>query len=181
MCIHWLLLLRPLTGMEPTTLVRWQDALTCQGGLPQYLNSLKVGDWITEAPGGENYITQRGMRPILGVSGWDFRCPPQKLHVCLSGWLTTSEAPKQQVVMGKRQMVVSAMLRRVRGLLSRYCWGSGLPASHTRLYSQSSMAVAAPRRQVQVSTSSGLPRLPHPTLQPRPHLRTGRQSWVTLV
>ncbi|XP_054566074.1 zinc finger protein interacting with ribonucleoprotein K-like [Eptesicus fuscus] len=47
--------------------------------------------------------------------------------------------------MGKRQRVGPAMLRRVRGLLSCYSWGSGLPASQTQLRPQSSMAVAAPR------------------------------------
>ncbi|ELK37621.1 Zinc finger protein 551 [Myotis davidii] len=81
--------------------------------------------------------------------GSHFPCPPQKLHICLSGCFTTSEAPKQQAVMGKRQRVVPAMLRRVRDLLSRYCWGAGLPASQTGLCPQSSMAVAAPRRQAE--------------------------------
>ncbi|XP_006107986.2 zinc finger protein 883-like isoform X1 [Myotis lucifugus] len=89
------------------------------------------------------------MCPVLGRSGWDFLCPPQKLHICLSGWFTKSEAPKQQAVVGKCQRVVPAMLRRVRDLLSRYCWGSGLPASQTGLCPQSLMAVAAPRRRAE--------------------------------
>ncbi|KAK1343647.1 hypothetical protein QTO34_014199 [Cnephaeus nilssonii] len=53
-------------------------------------------------------------------------------------WFTKSEAPKQQVVMGKRQRVGPAMLRWVQGLLSCYSWGSGLPASQTQLRPQSS-------------------------------------------